>query len=60
VTGGTGGRASIAALSASTRSAGRQHGTRIVRWFDFATQEENWVLKSSGPVKDRPGRNEVS
>jgi hypothetical protein len=60
VTGATGGNASIAALSASTRTAGAQPSTRLGQVLASASHPASWALKSAGEVNDRPGKNEVS
>ncbi|KJK10527.1 hypothetical protein UB45_18480 [Terrabacter sp. 28] len=60
VTGATGGSGIIAALSGSTRSAGRHPSTRMCRLFVRATHALSWVLKSAGEANVRPGRNERS
>ena len=60
VVGGMGGRASIAAVSASTRSSGRQPNTRCARALARAKNAASWVLKSAGEAKVRPGRKERS
>jgi hypothetical protein len=60
VCGATGGKGSIAARSASIRSAGAQPSTRRRRWLTSASQSPSWALKSAGELNVRPGRNEVS
>ena len=60
VTGGIGGNASIAARSAPIRSAGAQPKDRFRRLLANCSQSVSWALKSAGPLKLRPGRNEVS
>lgn len=59
VAGGAGGRSSIAALSVSHRSIGRHPNRRWGRILARISQSASWALKSSGPVNDRPGKNEV-
>src|SRR5215217_9481947 len=54
--GGTGGRANIAALSAAIRSAGAQPNDRLRRVLASCSHRLNWVLKSAGESKLRPGR----
>ena len=60
VTGATGGSGSIAARSASIRSAGRHPNARCRRVFASAIHALSWVLKSAGDGEVRPGRNERS
>jgi len=50
----------MAARSASQRSAGRAWILRCWRRFATCNQSWSWVLKSSGPVKVRPGMKLVS
>ena len=57
---GTGGNASIAALSASSRSTGAAPIVRTVRRFARAGQSSNWAVKSAGDAKWRAGMNDVS
>lgn len=58
--GGTGGSASIAARSTSTRPIGRAVMVRTTRRFAPSIHSANWVLKSHGEPKVRPGMNEVA
>ena len=60
VAGATGGSASIAARSASIRSAGAQPSTRWCALVGPRQPVASWALKSAGEVNARPGRNEVS
>ena len=55
-----GGNGNIAALSASSASTGRILVVRTTREFAMLSQSVNWVLKSAGDAKSRPGMNEVS
>jgi hypothetical protein len=50
----------MAALSAVIRSVGAQPNIRRVRVFTTLSHWPSWVLKSAGPVKARPGRDERS
>ena len=58
--GATGGSASIACLSAVTRSAGAQPSARLTRPLTVAVHSASWALKSAGDANRLPGRNEVS
>lgn len=55
-----GGKGSIAAVSAVSRSTGLAFRVRTTRVFAVTSQSVNWVLKSAGDSKCRPGMNEVS
>ena len=53
-------KGSIATRSASSRSTGRALIVRTTRALAMSSQWPNWVLKSAGDAKSRPGMKEVS